>query len=418
MIQSPGLLVPDTKLDLAVAPLDFLARAAHLWDAPGRLRPAAEPGLRLPLADGTVLRARAPCWTCPAGWCSACGWRWCCASPSSAPRTVARALGVRSDLACLLGRSGVRAVARACSRSSGPSSIEVWPMALAPWVLLPLVVGAERGSPRRAAALSALAVAMVGGVNAAATVAVLPLGALWLLTRTPGPAPTLDDAVVAGLHAAGDAVVAGPALPARQPTARPSSTSSSPPAVTTFPTDHRSTRCAGTSNWVPYVDAPVPGRARPADRSSTWSLNSAASCWPGRRRHRAAPHPHRRFLVIGVADRALPRDHGPPRRRPGLVRPEHQRPARRRARAAAQRPQVRPGGPAAAGGSAWPSPSTRCCVASGARTHRRGGAPTAIANRVLAAMRRAGRSGDDLAAARSGASPPRKGFDGRPRLLE
>ena len=55
-------------------------------------------------------------------------------------------------------------------------------------MLLPLVIGAERGSPRRAAALSALAIAMVGGVNAAATAAVLPLGALWLLTRTPGRA--------------------------------------------------------------------------------------------------------------------------------------------------------------------------------------------------------------------------------------
>lgn len=32
-VQSPGLLVPDTKFDLAVAPVDFLGRALHLWDA-------------------------------------------------------------------------------------------------------------------------------------------------------------------------------------------------------------------------------------------------------------------------------------------------------------------------------------------------------------------------------------------------
>ena len=58
----------------------------------------------------------------------------------------------------------------------GPISVEAWPAALAPWVLLPLVLGSHRGSPRRRRRCSALAVAMVGGVNAAATFAVLPLG--------------------------------------------------------------------------------------------------------------------------------------------------------------------------------------------------------------------------------------------------
>src|SRR4051794_41787642 len=35
MVQSPGLLVPDTKFDLAIAPAQFLSRAAHLWDSQG-----------------------------------------------------------------------------------------------------------------------------------------------------------------------------------------------------------------------------------------------------------------------------------------------------------------------------------------------------------------------------------------------
>ena len=34
-IQNPGLLVPDTKFDLAVQPLQFLERALHLWDTDG-----------------------------------------------------------------------------------------------------------------------------------------------------------------------------------------------------------------------------------------------------------------------------------------------------------------------------------------------------------------------------------------------
>ena len=56
-----------------------------------------------------------------------------------------------------------------------------WPAAVLPWVLLPLVLGARGRLPaRRAAALSGLAVACLGGVNAAATLAVLPLPALYL----------------------------------------------------------------------------------------------------------------------------------------------------------------------------------------------------------------------------------------------
>src|SRR4029079_16866588 len=58
----------------------------------------------------------------------------------------------------------------------GSTSVEIWPMALAPWVLLPLVYAAEKGSLRRAAALSALVVATCGGVNAIAGAAALPLG--------------------------------------------------------------------------------------------------------------------------------------------------------------------------------------------------------------------------------------------------
>src|SRR6185312_9612303 len=69
----------------------------------------------------------------------------------------------------------------------GVVSVEVWPMALAPWVLLPLVRGSKEGSVRRAAAASALVVGCCGGVNAVAVAAVLPLGVIWLLTREPGP---------------------------------------------------------------------------------------------------------------------------------------------------------------------------------------------------------------------------------------
>ena len=54
-------------------------------------------------------------------------------------------------------------------------------------MLLPLVHASERGSIRRAAALSALVVATCGGVNAIAVAAVLPLGVVFILTRGRGP---------------------------------------------------------------------------------------------------------------------------------------------------------------------------------------------------------------------------------------
>ena len=56
-----------------------------------------------------------------------------------------------------------------------------------PWILLPLVRGSRTGSTRRCAATSAIAVALIGGANAAVTIAILPIPLLFLLTRSRGP---------------------------------------------------------------------------------------------------------------------------------------------------------------------------------------------------------------------------------------
>jgi arabinofuranan 3-O-arabinosyltransferase len=56
-----------------------------------------------------------------------------------------------------------------------------------PWALLPLVRASKSGSTRRAAAQSAIAIALIGGANAAVTVAILPLPILYLLCRSRGP---------------------------------------------------------------------------------------------------------------------------------------------------------------------------------------------------------------------------------------
>ncbi len=248
-IQAPGLLTADTKFDLAIAPGRFLERALHLWDAQGALGQLQNQayGYLWPMGPfhlaGYVLDL--PGWVVQRLWLALV---LCVAFVGVAK--VARALGVRSDLACVVAGLAYALSPRMLT-TLGPISIEAWPGAVAPWVLLPLVIGSTRGSPRAAAALSALAVAMVGGVNAAATFAVLPVGAVWLLTRSPGarrralmtwwPVFTLLGTLwwLVPLFLMG--AYSPPFLDYIETT-----------TVTTFPTDLFDA-LRGTSNWVPYV---------------------------------------------------------------------------------------------------------------------------------------------------------------------
>ena len=250
MTQSPGLLVPDTKLDLAIAPIDFLARAAHFWDAEGafgQLQNQAY-GYLWPMGPFFVVGdlLGLPEWVVQRLWVALV-----MVVAFLGAAKVSRHLGVRSDLACLMAGFAYALSPRMLT-ILGPISIEAWPSALAPWVLLPLIIGAAGGSPRRAAALSALAVAMVGGVNAAATSAVLPLGALWLLTREAGPRrrsmmlwwPAFT--IIGTLWWLIPLFVLGAYSP-------PFLDYIEAAANTTFPTSLFDA-LRGTSNWVPFVD--------------------------------------------------------------------------------------------------------------------------------------------------------------------
>lgn len=184
-LQAPGRLVRDTKLDLVIDPVGFLARTLHLWDPSasfGQLQNQAI-GYLFPIgpwfAIGHTLAI--PGWILQRAWFAAL--------------LLAGVWGTLRVLEALrIGRPASR-VLGAAAYGLSPSILTLvgfqsgaeLPHALLPWALLPLVTGAERGSPRRAAALSGLAIVAMGAVNAAATAAVLVLPALWLLTRGAGP---------------------------------------------------------------------------------------------------------------------------------------------------------------------------------------------------------------------------------------
>ncbi|WP_460461049.1 alpha-(1-_3)-arabinofuranosyltransferase domain-containing protein, partial [Angustibacter peucedani] len=178
LVQSPRTLSADTKLDLSVDPVGFLGRALSLWDpqaAAGQLQNQAY-GYLFPMGPffAGLHALGVPPWVVQRLW-------WCLVLLAAfhGARLLLGRLQVGTPTTQL-----VAALAYALSPRLlgvlGAVSSEIWPMAVAPWVLLPLV-RVPPGAERRRAAWSAVAVACAGGINAVATAAVLPLPALWLL---------------------------------------------------------------------------------------------------------------------------------------------------------------------------------------------------------------------------------------------
>jgi arabinofuranan 3-O-arabinosyltransferase len=183
--QSSGREAADTKLDLVVAPARFLRNALSMWDptaAAGQLQDQSY-GYLFPMGPFYLLGkiAALPPWVVQRSW--------------ESMLLVAAFLGV-VRLARLLGVAGfwprvgaglVYALAPRMLMELGVISSELLPVVALPWILIPLVRGATQGSPRRAAARSGVALLFASGINAAATLAILPVPALWLLTRQRGP---------------------------------------------------------------------------------------------------------------------------------------------------------------------------------------------------------------------------------------
>ncbi|GLW29432.1 alpha-(1-_3)-arabinofuranosyltransferase domain-containing protein [Actinoplanes regularis] len=180
--QQPGRIVPDTKVDLVVAPGAWLARALHAWDPAGNFGQMQNQayGYLWPMGPfftlGRLLDV--PAWAVQRLW-----WAMLLCLAFTGVVLLAGRLGIGTPATRLAGGL-IFALSPRILSELGPVSVEAWPTAVAPWVLIPLV-GVTPGTLRRATALSGLAVATAGGVNATAVLAVLPLPLLWLLTLRP-----------------------------------------------------------------------------------------------------------------------------------------------------------------------------------------------------------------------------------------
>ena len=179
--QAPGRISADTKLDLTAGPLGFLGRAAHLWspDAPmGQVQNQAY-GYFFPHGAFFALGdlAHLPPWITQRLW-----WALLLTVGFVGIVRLAEALRAGSPASRIVA-AAVFVLSPRVLTTLGSISSETLPMMLAPWVLLPVVRALDRdtGPLWRQGFLSAAAVALMGAVNAVATVAALGVAALWWL---------------------------------------------------------------------------------------------------------------------------------------------------------------------------------------------------------------------------------------------
>ncbi|WP_205865823.1 alpha-(1-_3)-arabinofuranosyltransferase [Mycolicibacterium porcinum] len=192
--QSPGEISPDTKLDLTANPVRFLARAFNLWNSDLPFGQAQNQAYGYLFPHGTFFLVGdllgVPGWVTQRVW-----WALLLTVGFWGVLRVAEALGIGSTSSRVLGALAFTLSPRVLT-TLGAISSETLPMMLAPWVLLPVIL-AFRGAASAAtsgrgdrnlrlmAARSAGAVALMGAVNAFATLTGCLAALIWWACHRP-----------------------------------------------------------------------------------------------------------------------------------------------------------------------------------------------------------------------------------------
>ncbi len=142
--QSPGQISPDTKLDLTANPLRFLTRAFDLWNSDLPFGQAQNQAYGYLFPQGTFFLLgdllEIPGWVTQRLW-----WALVLTVGFWGVLRVAEALRIGTPTSRVLGAIAFALSPRVLT-TLGAISSETWPMMLAPWVLLPVILAFQGGS--------------------------------------------------------------------------------------------------------------------------------------------------------------------------------------------------------------------------------------------------------------------------------
>ncbi|NNG41179.1 DUF3367 domain-containing protein [Flexivirga sp. ID2601S] len=185
---SPGRTEPDTKIDLTISPWRYLGRALDAWNTHaglGELQNQAY-GYLFPMGPvfGVARSLDLPAWATQRIW-----WSLLLVVAFAGADRLIRRLGVAGAVPALLA-AATYALSPRMLTVLPVISVEAWPMALAPWLVLAVLPLTDRDLPRpvliRQVALAGVLTAALGGVNATASGIVLALPFAYLVTHPVG----------------------------------------------------------------------------------------------------------------------------------------------------------------------------------------------------------------------------------------